>query len=94
MASGRLLLTECCPPPLPSSRASPEFDQLVQQIGSSLCVVDFYATWCGPCQAIAPSVKALSDRLLHATFCKASPGAFLEPDTSFRTADSSFALGY
>ena len=38
--------------------------------GSKLVVVDFFATWCGPCTRIAPKVEELSGRFPQAVFLK------------------------
>lgn len=56
-----------------------DFDKTVQAAGSSLVVVDYSTTWCGPCKVIAPKFEELSDKYSDAVFLKvigdASPEA-------------------
>lgn len=37
------------------------FDSLIQ--GEKLLMVDFWATWCGPCRMIAPIVEELAEEM-------------------------------
>ncbi|OQV25630.1 Thioredoxin-like protein 1 [Hypsibius exemplaris] len=40
------------------------------QAGGKLIVVDFFATWCGPCRTVAPQFEQMSNRYSNAVFVK------------------------
>ena len=56
-----------------------DFDATVKGAGSSLVVVDYSTTWCGPCKVIAPKFEEFSEKYSDAIFLKvigdASPAA-------------------
>ena len=37
-----------------------EFDQILKDAGEKAVIVDFTASWCGPCQLIGPQFESLS----------------------------------
>jgi thiol-disulfide isomerase/thioredoxin len=46
------------------------FDKTIKSAGSSLVVVDYSTTWCGPCKVIAPKFDEFSDKYPDAVFLK------------------------
>ena len=46
------------------------FEKILKNSGSQLVVVDFTATWCRPCQMIAPIFKQMAQKFTRAVFVK------------------------
>ncbi|KAJ1217969.1 hypothetical protein NDU88_005556 [Pleurodeles waltl] len=47
-----------------------EFDEELKNAGSKLVIVDFTASWCGPCRRIAPLFEELSTKYSEVIFLK------------------------
>ena len=47
-----------------------DFKNKLKEAGNKLVVVDFFATWCGPCRQIAPKIQAMAKEHTDVVFLK------------------------
>ena len=60
-----------------------EFDQAVNA-GEDLVVVDFFATWCGPCKMLTPFVESMAETHPEVHFYKVDIDEEIELATRFQ----------
>lgn len=48
----------------------PDMDKIITAADSSLVVVDYSTSWCGPCKVIAPLFEEMSERYKDVVFVK------------------------
>jgi thioredoxin 1 len=51
-------------------KSDEEFYNLIKNCNNKGIVVDFYATWCGPCKRIASKYVEISEKYNDIIFCK------------------------
>ncbi len=109
-ANLKLLLPDfpffCCLNQVQQVDTQAELEQILSTSGDSLVVIDFTATWCSPCQKIAPAFEQLSQELAEVVFVKvdvdenevrkkyATPLYRTRPSTSFSSCDQGYQLFY
>ncbi|XP_051174579.1 thioredoxin-2-like [Leptopilina boulardi] len=53
-----------------SIKDSAHLEEQLTAAGDKLVVIDFYATWCGPCKVIAPKIDEYSEEFPDVIFVK------------------------
>jgi len=51
-------------------QSTEEFQNKLKEAANKLVVVDFYATWCGPCKVIAPLIAKMAKENTDVVFLK------------------------
>jgi thioredoxin len=52
--------------PFSEIKSQADLDKIFQSAGGNLVIIDFSATWCGPCRMIGPVFHAMADEAEYA----------------------------
>jgi len=70
-----------------------QLNGILEKSNDKLSVIDFHATWCGPCHAIAPTFEAFSKQYTNVNFMKCDVDAARDVASLYRvTAMPTFVL--
>jgi len=62
-------------------KSQEEFDNLIKT--NNNVIVDFWASWCGPCKMIVPMVERLSEELPNVVFAKVNIDEVVDVPTKY-----------
>ena len=63
--------------------SSEEFNNLVEHI-EGIAVVDFFATWCGPCKMLSPIIAEIAEEHPEIKVCKVNVDEEMELASAFQ----------
>ncbi|KAJ3994132.1 thioredoxin-domain-containing protein [Lentinula boryana] len=63
-----------------------QLNSILEKSKDKLSVIDFHATWCGPCHAIAPAFEAFSKQYTNVNFMKCDVDAARDVASLYRVS--------
>ncbi|KAJ4485795.1 thioredoxin-domain-containing protein [Lentinula aciculospora] len=63
-----------------------QLNSIIEKQKDKLSVIDFHATWCGPCHAIAPTFESLSKQYTNVNFMKCDVDAARDVASLYRVS--------
>ncbi|KAH9947095.1 thioredoxin-domain-containing protein [Amylocystis lapponica] len=72
--------------PITHLTSTSQLNDILSKSADKLSVIDFHATWCGPCHAIAPTFEALSKQYTNVNFLKCDVDAAKDVASTYRVS--------
>lgn len=60
-----------------------ELNEELSKAGDKLVVLDFFATWCGPCKRMGPIMDSISQQFKNVVFLKVDVDENIESSTKY-----------